>query len=128
MSLPSSKKKVLLVEDSATSRAELVTLLRDEYICIEAGDGKEGLERVRLDKPDVVVADLEMPVMDGISFLRSLRASPETLHLPVVIVTTVTSVDRVNECRALGCAGFVLKPLRSEYLYAKLKQLVEGGK
>jgi two-component system chemotaxis response regulator CheY len=121
------KKKVLLVEDSPTVRAQLVELLRDEYECLEAADGQQGLSRALADAPDAVVTDLEMPNMDGIAFLRALRERAQTRKLPVVIVTTVTSVERVNECRTLGCAGFVLKPVRREYLHAKLKQLIASG-
>ncbi len=119
-----SKKKVLLVEDSPTARAQLVELLREEYECLEAADGEEGLDRALTDAPDAIVTDLEMPRMDGIAFLRALRERSQTRRLPVVIVTTVTSVERVNECRTLGCAGFVLKPVKREYLHAKLKQLI----
>ncbi len=122
-----AKKKVLLVEDSPTARAQLVELLRDQYECIEAADGEQGLERAIADMPDAVVTDLEMPRMDGIALLRALRGRAQTAKLPVVIVTTVTSVERVNECRSLGCAGFVLKPVKREYLHAKLKQLIANG-
>jgi two-component system, chemotaxis family, chemotaxis protein CheY len=125
--VPKSKKKVLLVEDSPTARAQLVELLREEYECLEAADGEEGLERALADAPDAVVTDLEMPRMDGIAFLRALRERAQTRKLPVVIVTTVTSVERVNECRTLGCSGFVLKPVKREYLHAKLRQLIANA-
>ncbi|MGQ0503861.1 MAG: response regulator, partial [Myxococcaceae bacterium] len=58
------KKKVLLIEDSPTARAQLVELLRDDYDCLEASDGEQGLDRALNDKPDAVVTDLEMPRMD----------------------------------------------------------------
>ena len=73
--------------------------------------------------PDAVVADLEMPGVGGIELLRLLQQNARTRSIPVVIATTVTSLDRVNECRALGCAGYVLKPVQSDYLIAKLRKI-----
>jgi chemosensory pili system protein ChpA (sensor histidine kinase/response regulator) len=122
------KKRVLVVDDSETARTQMADLLRGTYDCILAADGEEAIRRALSDSPDAVVTDLEMPRLDGIGLLRRLRADSRTQKLPVVIVTTTTSVERVNECRTLGCAGYVLKPVHKEYLYAKLKQLIAMAK
>jgi two-component system, chemotaxis family, chemotaxis protein CheY len=119
------KKRVLVVDDTATIRAQLVQILGEEFDCITANDGLQGLELAISQRPDAVVSDLEMPGLDGIGLLRELRKDPRTQGVPVVVVTTVTAVDRVNECRSLGCAGFVLKPVQAEYLKAKLRQIFQ---
>jgi CheY-like chemotaxis protein len=104
----------------------MLDLLGGEFTCTEAENGAEGLKKAIEHNPDAVVADLEMPVMDGTGLLRALRADTRTQQIPVVIATTVTAVDRVNECRSLGCAGFVLKPVQKEYLMAKLRQVIKA--
>ncbi len=124
---PENRKKVLIVDDSPTVRAQITGFLKTEFDCASAENGDEGLLKAREQRPDALVVDLEMPKMDGMELLRRLRADAKTRSVPVVIVTTVTSLDRVNECRALGCAGFVLKPLEPEYLKAKLRQLMRDG-
>lgn len=122
------KKRVLVVDDAPTVRAQLVQMLEKEFECISAENGAIGLEKALKENPDAVVADLEMPEMDGISLLRALRADKRTQTVPVVIATTVTSLDRVNECRTLGCNGFILKPVQADYLIAKLRQLMTPAK
>src|SRR4030088_192388 len=101
------KKRVLIVDDAPTVRSQLVSFLSDDFQCKEATDGKQALALIGEELPDAVVADLAMPLMDGITLLRRLREDPKTRLLPVVIVTSGAAVELVNECRALGCAGFV---------------------
>ncbi|MFN7135727.1 MAG: response regulator [Myxococcales bacterium] len=121
------KPKVLVVDDSPTIRAQVVELLSEEFECVQAVNGADGLRKIREQRPHAVVADLEMPEMDGIGLLRSLRADPVLSSTPVIILTTVTAVTQVNECRSLGCAGFVLKPPEKAYLLAKLRQLTRAA-
>jgi len=118
------RHRILVVDDSPTIRVKMLELLSTSFDCFEAINGKDGFEKALLERPDAVVADLEMPEMDGIGLLRAMRADGRTQRIPVVIATTVTAIERVNECRALGCAGFVLKPVQKEYLLAKLRQLI----
>lgn len=117
-------QKVLIVDDAATIRSQLTSVLTRDFECITAANGHEGLSLALSHKPDAIVLDLEMPQLDGVGFLRTLRSDQRTASIPVVIVTTVTDVERVNECRILGCAGFVLKPVTGDYLLAKLRQLI----
>jgi CheY-like chemotaxis protein len=118
------RKTILIVDDSPTVRAQIAEALSEEFECITAVDGMDGLTLALSSRPAAIVADLEMPEMNGTEMFRRLRADPRTKEIPVIIATTVMAVDKVNECRALGCAGFVLKPIEKEYLVAKLKNLV----
>lgn len=118
-----ARRKILVVDDSATIRAQVTAALSKTYTCVEAVNGQEGFDKAVETMPAAVIADLEMPVLDGLGFLRLLRADPRTHGIPVIVITTVTAVEKVNECRTLGCAGFVLKPVDTAYLMAKLAKL-----
>lgn len=120
----SARRKVLVVDDSPAIRSELLAWLAPDYDCIEAANGAEGFSRALKDCPDAIVTDLEMPVLDGVGLLRMLHANPASKAIPVLVITTVTDVAQVNLCRSLGCSGFVLKPVQSEYLLSKLRQLL----
>jgi CheY-like chemotaxis protein len=118
------KKRVLIVDDSATARAHIADTLVTEYDCLEAADGQQGYDIARSQQPVAMIVDLEMPVMDGLELLTKVKADPVTKSIPVIIVTTSTEVESTNKCRALGCAGFVLKPVDAQYLSIKLRRLL----
>ncbi len=119
-----TRRKVLVVDDSDSLRAEVVAVLAAEYDCIQAVNGAEGLSRALKEAPDAIVTDLEMPVLDGVGLLRMLHSNPACRAIPVVVVTSVTDVAQVNLCRSLGCSAFVLKPVDGSYLLSKLSQLL----
>ncbi|MHB8872182.1 MAG: response regulator [Myxococcaceae bacterium] len=117
------KRKILVVDDSATARAQLTITLGPGYDCLEAVNGREGFEMALANLPDAVLADIEMPELDGLGLLQALRDDARTSGIPTIVITSVTAVGKVNQARALGCAGFVLKPVGAEYLLAKLSKL-----
>lgn len=121
------RKRVLIVDDSAQAREHARGCLEDAFECLVAKNGTEGLTRAINEKPDGVLSDLEMPLLDGIGLRRALRANEETRSIPVILMTSVTDVKRVNECRAFGCAGFVLKPLEKDYVHSKIATLLRGA-
>jgi CheY-like chemotaxis protein len=118
------RKRVLIVDDSSTVRSSIQSMLLKDYECLLAADGVEGLARALAERPDAMVIDLEMPNVDGVQLLRSLKGDDRTKAIPVIIVTAVTAVEWVNECRAAGCAGFALKPIDPEYLRVKLQRIL----
>jgi CheY-like chemotaxis protein len=84
-------KKVLVVDDEPHVVTYLETLLRDNgYATIAAADGKEGMEKLRRERPDLVCLDITMPVESGIRFYRDLKEDPELRSTPVIVVTAVT--------------------------------------
>jgi CheY-like chemotaxis protein len=121
------KKVILVVDDSETARAHTVRALSTEYTCIEAADGNAAYELARKHEIVAIVTDLEMPGAGGLDLMRLLQNTKTTKDIPVVVVTTVTSVDVINSCRALGCAGIALKPVEPFYLLAKLRKLTGQG-
>ena len=114
---------VLIVDDSAVMRAMVGRVLRLSGLPLgavyEAADGAEGLARVRAHRVDLVLLDVNMPVMDGEQMLRRLRADPGTAALPVVVVSTEGGDARVRALAALR-VGFVRKPFKPETLRAEV--------
>ena len=110
---------LLIVDDSAVMRAMVSRVARMSGVPIagilEASNGEEGLRAVRDHSVDLVLLDLNMPVMNGEEMLRRLRADPETETLPVIVVSTESSETRVHALEELGVA-FVHKPFAPETL------------
>jgi two-component system chemotaxis response regulator CheY len=114
---------VLVVDDSAVMRAMIARVIRMSGVPLaeihEAGNGAEGLQRLREHWVDLVLLDVNMPVMNGEEMLRRLRADPETAALPVIIVSTESSETRVHALEELGVA-FIHKPFAPEELRATI--------
>jgi two-component system chemotaxis response regulator CheY len=110
---------VLVVDDSAVMRSMVTRVLRMSGVplgaVIEAANGEEGLRAVREHWVDLLLLDVNMPVMNGEEMLRRLRAEPETAALPVIVVSTESSETRVHALEELG-VEFVHKPFAPEKL------------
>jgi chemosensory pili system protein ChpA (sensor histidine kinase/response regulator) len=116
--------RVLVVDDSPTIRKLLVRMLRDlGWQPREAKDGAEALESIRVDRPDVVLADIEMPRLDGYELLAALRAQVATADLPVLMLTSRTAERHRTRAMELGANGYLTKPYRPEDVAAALRQL-----
>ena len=105
--------RVLVVDDSPTIRKLLVRALKDVgWQPREAKDGAEALEGIRVDPPDVVLADIEMPRLDGYGLLAALRGRPETAELPVIMLTSRSADRHRRRALELGANGYLTKPYR----------------
>jgi CheY-like chemotaxis protein len=114
---------ILVVDDSAVFRRMLGLMLeRDGHQVRFAPDGSKGLAAFEAGRPDLVIVDLAMPVMDGVAFVRRLKASPEWSVVPVVMLTASGEIQDRDAATDIGIDGFVTKPLRS----AELVELVDG--
>ena len=117
---------VLVVDDSAVMRAMITRVVRLTGVPLgelhEAANGADGLRMVRTHWIDLVLLDVNMPVMDGEQMLRRLRADPETANLPVIVVSTESSETRVAALEELGVA-FVHKPFAPEDLRATILRI-----
>ncbi len=89
----------------------------------EAGNGREALEQLEANDIDLVLSDINMPEMDGIEMLMNLRQLDKYRDLPVVMVSTEGSEERMNEAMELGASGYVLKPFTPERLAEQLRPL-----
>lgn len=120
---------VVVADDSIFHRMMMRTILETEgYHVLEAGDGREALELVRLERPDVVVMDIAMPSMDGVTTARRIRGSAgSTARVPIVFVTALAaSVDR-DSALAAGGNDYLVKPIGNSELLAAVKRYAKQG-
>lgn len=120
---------VMIVDDSPAMRSFVRRILDMSGLeisrCLEAGDGLEALRLARQDRVDVILSDINMPVMDGEEFVRQLNADPELCSIPVVVVSTDRTETRVQKLLALGARGYVTKPFLPEALRQELERVLE---
>ncbi len=117
--------RVLTVDDSRTILAMLHhTLSNAGFEVLQAEDGKQGLEVLRQQAVDIVITDINMPVMDGLEFIRSVRASGQHNALPILILTTETSQDKRDQGKAAGGTGWIVKPFDPEKLISVIHRVV----
>ena len=118
-------KKVLAVDDSATMRQLVkMTLTRSGYDVLEAEDGAKALQKATADIFDLVLSDINMPVMTGIELLRSLRKLAQYKFTPIVLVTTESQVEKKQEGKAAGATGWIVKPFEPEHLLAVVTKVL----
>lgn len=117
---------VLIVDDSPAMRSFVRRVLELSGIpvgeCLEAGDGREALEVLRNQWVDVVLTDLNMPTMDGEQFVRRMEADESLRPIPVVVVSTDRTDQRVQQMLTLGARGYVTKPFLPETLREELER------
>jgi two-component system, chemotaxis family, chemotaxis protein CheY len=116
--------KVLIVEDNADSREMLSFILRYEgYKVITASDGSEGLSQVKNVQPDLIISDLEMPNLDGIEMVKSLRHLPEGEKVPILILSAYDS-ESLNQAIEVGATQAMRKPIEVDSLVSTVKGLL----
>ena len=115
----------LIVDDSRTMRLVLKKILNEVgFEVSEAGDGSEALIRLKeLDRVDLMLVDWNMPVMDGLEFFRAVRQDNAYDEVPLMMVTTEDTMDRVVEALNAGANEYVMKPFTSESIIEKLEIL-----
>jgi two-component system chemotaxis response regulator CheY len=117
--------RVLTVDDSRTILAMLHhTLSNAGFEVLQAEDGKQGLYVLKTETVDVVITDINMPVMDGIEFIRHVRATGNHQSLPILILTTETSQDKRDQGKAAGGTGWIVKPFDPEKLISVIHRVV----
>ena len=120
---------ILVVDDSAAIRKILTRVLRQTGMAIqtihEAGDGQEALSVMAEHRIDLVLSDINMPKMDGLQLLASLKASANGTSIPVVMITTEGGETKVAEAVRLGAAGYVRKPFTADQIKEKLVGILE---
>jgi CheY-like chemotaxis protein len=119
------KKKVLLVDDSNTVlMMEKMILAKGPYQVVTARDGREAIEKAKSEQPDVVLLDVVMPNLDGLSACAAIRRQPETAHIPIVMVTTRGEEANVETAFRNGCTDYVTKPINGVELLTKLNNIL----
>ena len=119
--------KVLVCDDERhIVRLIQVNLERQGYTVVTAFDGKEGLEKIRSEKPNLVVLDVMMPYMDGFEVLKTIRREPETENLPVIMLTAKAQDKDVFEGYHYGADMYLTKPFNPMELVTFVKRIAQG--
>jgi two-component system chemotaxis response regulator CheY len=118
-------KRVLVVDDSRVTRRLLGTVLRSGgYAVDEAEDGLDALEKLGTVRADLIIADLNMPNMDGVTFVRSVREAPYVQATPIIMLTISSDKCLKEEAMAAGTDVFITKPVKPARLLATVKSLL----
>jgi len=118
------KKKILVVDDTDWNRDLLVQLLEDDYDILQAVDGAEGVRKTEEEKPDLILMDLGMPVMDGWEATRKIKAKDALKHIPIIAVTSHAMVGDEIDARKAGCDDYLPKPIDEQLLLEKIKKFL----
>ena len=117
--------KILIVEDNADMRDLLALRVQlTGYLPVLASQGKEGLEKAIAEKPDLILMDMMMPVVDGWKATRTFRASRETRDIPILAVTALFRSEDLKACLESGCNGYIVKPFSGMDLQRKIRELL----
>lgn len=119
-----NKKRILAIDDSAIAIKQLQNILSSKYEFVGVTSGLAGIKRLDTEVFDLVLLDLEMPVMDGFATLASIRQRDNLKEIPVVILTGTRHKQKVIKGVTSGVAGYVVKPANSEQLIAKIDAIL----
>jgi len=126
-----SEVRTLIVDDSSVMRKIVERALRqaglDLAVILEAGSGTEGLEVLRANHVDLILSDINMPSMDGLEFLRQIRAQSLAPGVPVVMITTESSEEHVKQAILAGAQGYIRKPFTAEQVKERVLPLLSAA-
>jgi CheY-like chemotaxis protein len=118
---------ILVVEDNPTNRLLVSSVLEREGYQVElAESSEEALERLRACTPDLILMDVQLPGMDGLSLTRALKSAPETAAIPVVALTAHAMIGDREQALAAGCAGYISKPINTRTLGEEMRRFLHS--
>ena len=119
-------RTIMTVDDSASIR-QLVsfTLKQHGYAVVEAVNGTEAIRKLKQEKIDMLITDINMPEIDGISLIKMVRDNPSYKFMPIIILTTGSQVEKKEEAKAAGATGWIVKPFRPDQLVAAVRKVME---
>jgi two-component system, chemotaxis family, chemotaxis protein CheY len=117
--------KILAVDDSASLRQMVAFTLKEAgHEVVEAADGDEGLDAAKGGAADLVISDINMPKMDGLTLVRELRNLPDYKFTPILLLTTESSAEKKQEGKEAGATGWLVKPFNPEQLLSTIKRVL----
>ena len=119
------KYRILVVEDNPEIREYIQESLASEYAVLTAGHGRDGLKTAIREIPDIIVSDIMMPVMDGITFTKAIRQDVRTSHIPVILLTAKGSDESRVEGYDVGADSYLVKPFRKALLLSRIRNLLD---
>ncbi len=121
-------KRILVVEDQEDNRAILRDLLTNAgYDFLEAGNGEEGVAMAAKHRPDLILMDIQLPVLDGYEATRRIKSDPALKNIPVIAVTSYALSGDEQRARAAGCDSYVTKPFSPRDLLARVRSYLPAG-
>ena len=116
---------ILAVDDSASMRQMVAFTLKGAgHDVVEAADGVDALSKAKTRKFDLVISDVNMPNMDGITLIRELRSLPAFKFTPILMLTTESTTDKKQEGKSAGATGWIVKPFNPDQLLATIKKVL----
>lgn len=119
---------ILIVEDDNDLRTFVRDILKNDYLVLEAEDGRQGLDLAKEHVPDIIMSDIMMPNMDGVEMLRALREDIATSHIPVILLTAKTNIESKLEGLEHGADDYITKPFSVQYINARIQNLIQQRK
>lgn len=120
-------KRILIVDDSASIRKVVsITLKGAGFDVIEASDGRDALSKLSGQRVHLMISDVNMPNMDGISFLKEVKALPEYKFTPVIMLTTESAEEKKKQGQDAGAKAWVVKPFQPDQMLAAVNKLVQA--
>jgi CheY-like chemotaxis protein len=117
-------KKILIVEDVEFNRDLVVQLLEDDYEILTAADGEEGIRLAERERPDLILMDLSLPVIDGWEATRRLKANEVLKNIPIIALSAHVMRGDEEKARRCGCDDYLSKPLNEDLLFEKLARFL----
>jgi len=119
------KKNILIIDDSESIRELVSTGLENAgYSVIKGVDGQDGLEKLKEGKFEMIITDLNMPIMDGIQFVKEVRSLDEYKYLPIILLTTESQASKKQEAKEAGASGWIVKPFVEQKLLNVIRKFV----
>ena len=119
------KKRILVVEDQLDNRQILDDLLTNAgFDIVEAGNGEEAIASAQASRPDLILMDIQLPILDGYEATRRLKADPDLKSIPIIVVTSYALSGDEEKARLAGCDDYVAKPFSPRLLLTKIKEYV----
>jgi CheY-like chemotaxis protein len=119
-----TKKKVLIVDDEPNVRRLSRAILSKNFDVVEAEDGKQAIEIANIQQPDVILMDMMMPRMDGLTACHVIKNDPATKSIPIIMVTAIGFELNIKLSQQMGATGYVTKPFATKDLFDKIQQVL----
>jgi two-component system chemotaxis response regulator CheY len=119
--------KILIVDDDPTTRKLIGLFLKAKgYAVAYAENGLDGIEKIGIENPNLIITDLNMPYMDGIEFVKSVRADPARSEIPILMVTTEADPEERERAMAVGVNGYLVKPVTAETVTQNIRHILKN--
>jgi two-component system chemotaxis response regulator CheY len=119
--------KILIVDDDPTTRKLIGLFLKAKgYAVAYAENGLDGIEKIGMENPNLIITDLNMPYMDGIEFVKSVRADPARADIPILMVTTEADPEERERAMSVGVNGYLVKPVTAETVTQNIRHILKN--